>query len=80
MNEVLEATMTSKGQVTLPIALRQQLGIEPGMKLRFEVSEHGFTFLVRPQLPMRRYYGMLKKYNLDIKDLEIPKEPDRELP
>jgi AbrB family looped-hinge helix DNA binding protein len=35
---VLEATMTSKGQVTLPKALRDKLGLRQGTRLRFRVE------------------------------------------
>jgi len=34
--------------------------------------------LIKPELPMCVYCGMLKKYNLNPADLEIEKEPDRE--
>ena len=32
---VMYATVTSKGQVTLPVELRRQLGIEPGQTIGF---------------------------------------------
>ena len=31
------AVVSSKGQVTLPVAMRNQLGIEPGSHIQFEV-------------------------------------------
>lgn len=30
--------VTSKGQVTIPQAIREQLGIQPGTEVRFEVD------------------------------------------
>ena len=37
MNQILEqATVTSKGQITLPKAIRQALGVTAGEKLSFE--------------------------------------------
>ncbi len=37
MNQILEqATVTSKGQITLPKAIRQALGVSVGEKLSFE--------------------------------------------
>lgn len=36
----VEATVTSKGQVTLPKALRNHLGIHAGSRLRFSLSPH----------------------------------------
>ena len=36
------ATVTSKGQVTLPKSVRERLGIEAGDRLEFVESDHGF--------------------------------------
>jgi antitoxin PrlF len=35
----VEATVTSKGQVTLPKELRNRLGIQKGSKIRFSISD-----------------------------------------
>jgi AbrB family looped-hinge helix DNA binding protein len=44
----LEAKVTSKGQVTLPLKLRDQLGIEPGDRVVFvEQSDGSFALRVR---------------------------------
>ena len=66
--------VSSKGQVTLPVAMRNQLGIEPGSHIQFEVR--GKQIVITPLLPMSAYYGMLKGY--DLGDIEPEKEPDRE--
>ena len=36
-----ESTVSSKGQVTLPKALRDHLGIRTGTRLRFSLNVHG---------------------------------------
>jgi antitoxin PrlF len=33
--------VTSKGQVTIPLAVRQKLGIEPGSEVDFELDDRG---------------------------------------
>jgi len=71
-----EAIVSSKGQVTLPAAMRAKLGIGAGSHIRFELR--GKELVIKPELPMSAYRGMLKKYNLNPADLEIEKEPDRE--
>jgi antitoxin PrlF len=41
-NQILttvEATVTSKGQVTLPKELRNRLGLQNGSKIRFSISD-----------------------------------------
>jgi antitoxin PrlF len=39
---VLSATITSKGQITIPVEIRRSLGVKPGDKLLFEALESGF--------------------------------------
>lgn len=37
----VEATVTSKGQVTLPSELRKRLGLKQGSRIRFSIPENG---------------------------------------
>ena len=37
----VEATVSSKGQVTLPKALRDHLGIQTGSRIRFSLAPNG---------------------------------------
>ena len=69
-----EAVVSSKGQVTLPAAMRAKLGIGPGSHIRFELR--GTQLVITPELPMSAYRGMLK--GVDLGDIEPEKEPDRE--
>ena len=76
MSDILdvEAIVSSKGQVTLPAAMRARLGITPGSHIHFELR--GKELVIKPEPPMSSYYGMLKGY--DLGDTEPEKEPDRE--
>jgi antitoxin PrlF len=38
---IVTATVTSKGQITIPIEIRRSLGVKPGDKVRFERSNGG---------------------------------------
>ena len=71
----LEATVTSKGQVTLPVALRERLGITTGTKVRFISDAKGIRF--EAEKPISAYRGILKHLNLPDDIAIIPKEPDR---
>lgn len=71
-----DAVVSSKGQVTLPAAMRAKLGLVPGSHIQFELR--GRELVIKPELPMSAYYGMLKPYNLDPADLEIEKEIDKD--
>ncbi len=56
-------TVSDKGQVVIPAAIRHRLGIEPGTKLDFELE--GDSIRVRPLRSIQRTrpedgYGMLK--------------------
>jgi antitoxin PrlF len=43
----MAATVTSKGQVTIPKPVRDLLGIEPGSKVEFERAPDGRVVLVK---------------------------------
>ena len=68
-----QGIVSSKGQVTLPAAMRAKLGITPGTHIQFELR--GAELVITPELPMSAYRGMLKGY--DLGDIEPEKEPDR---
>jgi AbrB family looped-hinge helix DNA binding protein len=55
------ATVTSKGQVTLPKEIRDRLGLGPGSQVRFDV-EDGRVILRKqaPEQALERWYGYLK--------------------
>ncbi len=69
------STVSTKGQVTLPAAMRAKLGIQAGSRINFELR--GQELVIKAELPMSAYFGLLKGH--DIGDTDIPKEPDREL-
>lgn len=55
------ATLTSKGQITIPADVRHRLGVETGDRLEFvELSEGGFA--IKPANDdVRSLKGLLKK-------------------
>lgn len=58
------STLTSKGQVTIPQALRQQLGLMPGQAVMFDLSADASCITLRPAVPARQSpqagFGMVK--------------------
>lgn len=53
-----EAKLTSKGQLTLPQAIRQALGVGPGDEVAFEVTNQGVKVVpVRPTSPFHGFIG-----------------------
>jgi AbrB family looped-hinge helix DNA binding protein len=58
------STLTSKGQVTIPQALRQRLGLVPGQAVEFDLSADATCITLRPtqsarELPQQGF-GMVK--------------------
>jgi len=55
------ATVTSKGQITIPLSVRQKLGIDAGHRIEFvEVSDGEFS--IKPVVDdVRLLKGLLKK-------------------
>ena len=43
--------ITSKGQVTIPQAIRERAGFLPGTEVEFRLSEDGTVRLERPRVP-----------------------------
>ena len=69
-----EATVTSKGQITLPAALRERMGIVAGTKVKFTQDAKGAR--IEAEKPISAYFGSLR--HLGNIDTAIPKEPDRD--
>lgn len=69
-----QSTLSSKGQITLPVELRERLGLVAGSKIAFVQDEQGVHLEV--EKPIRAYFGILK--HLGNIDTTIPKEPDRD--
>ncbi len=46
---LMEATITTKGQITLPKSLREALHLKVGDKILFEEQEDG-TYLIKPRV------------------------------
>ncbi|HSP01779.1 MAG TPA: AbrB/MazE/SpoVT family DNA-binding domain-containing protein [Thioalkalivibrio sp.] len=55
------ATLTSKGQVTLPKALRERLHLRTGDKVEFLVHEDGRVELLPVTAPVTRLKGMVPR-------------------
>ncbi|MGD1062811.1 MAG: AbrB/MazE/SpoVT family DNA-binding domain-containing protein [Terracidiphilus sp.] len=55
----MEATLSSKGQATIPKAVRDRLQIRPGDRFKFFFHPDGVIIL--PKIPTARLKGMLPK-------------------
>ncbi len=57
-----ESKMTQKGQVTIPVEIRQQLGLKPKDKVRFVADADGVK--VQPaESKLTKHFGAVKPIN-----------------
>ena len=55
------STITSKGQITIPIEIRRRLGLRSGDRLEFLFGSHG-EVIVRPKrVRLESLFGILQK-------------------
>lgn len=54
----MEAAITSKGQATIPKAIREHLGLKPGDRLKFFLHPDG-TVVLLPKLPVTSLKGIV---------------------
>lgn len=55
------ATMTSKGQITIPAVVRAALGVETGDRVEFVLVEPGRYELVAATQPVTALKGLVRK-------------------
>ncbi len=55
---MVESTITSKGQTTLPKPVRDALGVGPGDRVRYIIIDDEVRII--PMRPIARLFGMLK--------------------
>jgi antitoxin PrlF len=54
------ATLTSKGQITIPIEVREELGLKTGDRIEFVKSEEGKFFIQPKKGSIMNLRGMFK--------------------
>lgn len=55
-----ESTVTSKGQITIPKAVRERLNLEAGDTVYFDVRDDGSVLLVARNEALEGLFGLLK--------------------
>jgi antitoxin PrlF len=63
-------TVTDKGQLTVPKALRDRFGIQPGDKMDFEAMPDGTIRVRILSRSARALFGMLKKPGAKARSIE----------
>lgn len=55
---MIESTVTSKGQTTLPKPVREALGVAPGDRVRYVIFDNAVHMI--PIRPLSRLFGTLR--------------------
>lgn len=68
----MPTTLTSKGQVTIPKEIRDQLGLKPGDKVEFTLHNDGILQVVPRRGSIRDLKGILPKpkVSLSLEELD----------
>ena len=56
----MESAITTKGQATIPKAIREHLHLQPGDRVKFFIHPNG-SVVILPKLPVTALRGMLKR-------------------
>lgn len=62
---LVEARVTSKGQITLPKVIREKLGLKKGEKVRFVIREDAVLIEVPNRKNLMDWYGAVKSDRQD---------------
>ncbi|MBW1809490.1 MAG: AbrB/MazE/SpoVT family DNA-binding domain-containing protein [Deltaproteobacteria bacterium] len=72
------ATLTSKGQITIPKEIRDALGLESGDRVAFRLREDGVVEIHLETLDLTSLHGILKSkkrgVSLDDMDRDVARE------
>lgn len=70
MGEAMESTITSKGQATIPKAVRKHLGLKPGDRVKFFMHPDGSVALL-PKRPITSLRGIVAaRHPVTIEEME----------
>lgn len=64
------STVQKKGQVTLPLQMRRDLGIEPGDEVMFEQTEEGILVKIEKDARVARLNQLLQELNQILQEEE----------
>ncbi len=66
------STLTSKGQLTLPKAIRDRLNVRPGDRVEFRLTEEGEVMVEAASQDLRTLRGILKpgKVRLTLEEMD----------
>jgi AbrB family looped-hinge helix DNA binding protein len=67
---MVNATITTKGQVTIPKEIRDYLNLDTGSKVDFVIDENGIVKLIPLNIPIQKLSGILHRKGMKATTLE----------
>lgn len=77
--EMASSRMTSKGQITVPKAVRDALGVEPGDRLAFRIEDDGRVLVEPETVDLRTLRGVLKPRRRGVRVEEMAAAVERQV-
>ncbi|NIQ06085.1 MAG: AbrB/MazE/SpoVT family DNA-binding domain-containing protein [Candidatus Korarchaeota archaeon] len=65
-----EATVTSKGQITIPKKIRERLGLKPGTKVTFLLRGKEALMIPKPKDPLEELEKLRKDIHFTAEEIE----------
>lgn len=66
MGHMAEATVTTKGQITVPAEVRRELGLRPGSRVEFVRAVNGTYEIVPKNRPLASLRGCLARPDVPV--------------
>ena len=63
---MVAATVTGKGQITIPSQVRRELGLKPGSRIDFVLTDHGSYEIVPSVTSIRELKGAISSRKLPV--------------
>lgn len=64
------ATVSSKGQITIPLSIREEQGLEKGTKINIQSTPWGIGIIKVPPKPLSKLRGILSDAKISSKDIK----------
>lgn len=71
--------VTTKGQIVIPVEIRNKYGLKVGTKIRFDEEDGEIKLIPITEEVIKKNIGLLKSKGSLLKALEKEKETEREL-
>ncbi|MDP2640918.1 MAG: type II toxin-antitoxin system PrlF family antitoxin [Candidatus Yanofskybacteria bacterium] len=62
IKRITRSRLTKKSQVTIPLMVREKLGVKPGDQVEFLIDKSNVVYIARPRSRADEFFGAGKKH------------------